>query len=219
MSSETERRRAAAKRAKEYRRRKKAKRLLGLAADDLTPADEDAIARMVVPGNKLALTHGARDPERVAALAQQIMRALLDDPGTEDYLRKPMMRHEVIAWAHAEAQVHLMRAWLDSEGISSAMTELTTTTETETGDGEGTVRRQSASRKVSSLMSELHKAEVRAANRRIQLGMTPLARGRLGKDLASTQFDLARFFAEIDAKEQADRAAKTQGEPAGEQTS
>ena len=123
------------------------------------------------------------------------------DGGADDYLRKPVMRHEVLAWAWAEAQVTLMRAWMDADSISTAMTELTTTEETEADEGRGTVRRVSASRKVSSLMSELHKAEVRAANRRKELGLTPLARARLGKDIASSQFDLARYFAELDAAE------------------
>ena len=93
------------------------------------------------------------------------------------------------------------------------MTELTTTDETEADAGRGTVRRQSASRKVSSLMSVLHQAEVRAANRRKELGLTPLARARLGKDIAASQFDLARYFAELDAAEK-DAAQDTPGQTA-----
>jgi hypothetical protein len=193
-----QRRRNAAKRSAKYRERKRAKAVLGMLESQSTEAIESA---RIIDGNKLQLTHGARDPERVGQVAEQLMTALLEDPGTEDYLRKPVMRYEVLAWAQAEAQAHLMRAWLDSEGISAAMTELTTVDETETATKGGTVRRQSASRKISSVMSELHKVETRAANRRIQLGITPLSRGRLGKDMASTQFDLARFFAEMDAAE------------------
>lgn len=187
-----------AERARAYRQRQKARRILGIVG-----GEEQAIieARRIVPGNKLSLTHGARDPERVSPLAEEFMNNLLSDPETDDYLRKPVMRHEVLAWAWAEAQVTLMRAWMDADSISTAMTELTTSEETEADEGRGTVRRVSASRKVSSLMSELHKAEVRAANRRKELGLTPLARARLGKDIASSQFDLARYFAELDAAE------------------
>jgi hypothetical protein len=198
-----------AERARAYRKRLKAKRILGIVGGEETAVIE---ARKLVPGNKLSLTHGASDPERVAPLAEQFMTMLLEDPDTDDYLRKPVMRHEVLAWAWAEAQVTLMRAWLDSDGITSAMTELTTTDETEADSGGGTVRRQSASRKVSSLMSVLHQAEVRAANRRKELGLTPLARARLGKDIASSQFDLARYFAELDAAESKDAAKDTPGQ-------
>ena len=208
-----EKRKGDAERARAYRKRKKAKRILGIVGDENTALIE---ARKILPGNKLRLTHGARDPERVAPLAEQIMTALLEDPDTDDYLRKPVMRHEVLAWAWAEAQVGLMRAWLDSDGIAAAMTELTTTEETEADEGRATVRRVSASRKVSSLMSELHKAEVRAANRRQQLGLTPLARARLGKDIASSQFDLARYFAELDAAEKT--APPDQGPPGRQDT-
>lgn len=209
-----ERRRNAAKRARDYRRRKKAKQVLGLGEDDATPAGEIAASRTITPGNKLQLTHGAKDPERVGALAEQIMRALLDAPDCRPDLKRPDMYWEVWAWAQAEAQAHLMRVWLDSEGISAAMTELTTTTEVETGDGEGTVRRQSASRKIASLMSELHKVEVRAANRRQQLGLTPLALTRLGKDLAATQVDMARFMSEVtEQDEKRARQAKEQKGP------
>lgn len=187
-----------AERARAYRKRQKAKRILGIVGGEEVAVLE---ARKIVPGNKLRLTHGASDPERVGPLAEQFMTSLLEDPDTDDYLRKPVMRHEVLAWAWAEAQVTLMRAWMDADSISTAMTELTTTEETEADEGRGTVRRVSASRKVSSLMSELHKAEVRAANRRKELGLTPLARARLGKDIANAQFDLARYFAELDAAE------------------
>jgi hypothetical protein len=195
-------RRRAAERARAYRKRQKAKRILGIAGGEEAAVIE---ARKLLPGNKVRLTHGARDPEKVAPIAEQFMTALLEDPETDDYLRKPVMRHEVLAWAWAEAQVTLMRAWLDSDGISAAMTELTTSEETEADSGGGTIRRVSASRKVSSLMSELHKAEVRAANRRKELGLTPLSRARLGKDIASSTFDLAKYFAEMDAAEKKSR--------------
>ena len=204
-----ERKRNDAKRAREYRRREKAKRVLGLGEDDTTPADEVIASRQIVAGNKLRLTHGARDPERVGPLAEQVMAALLNSPTCRGDLKKPEMYWAVAAWAQAEAQVHLMRVWLDSEGITAAFTELTTTSETETGIGEGTVHRQSASRKVASLMSELHKAEVRANNCRIQLGLTPLALMRLGKDATSAQWDLARMFGEFaDQDEKRARKAK-----------
>jgi hypothetical protein len=198
-----------AERARAYRKRQKAKRVLGIVGGEEVAVLE---ARKLVPGNKLRLTHGASDPERVAPLAEQFMTNLLEDPETDDYLRKPVMRHEVLAWAWAEAQVTLMRAWMDADGIASAMTELTTVDETEADEGRGTVRRKSASRKVSSLMSVLHQAEVRAANRRKELGLTPLARARLGKDIANAQFDLARYFAELDATEGKD-APKDQDAP------
>lgn len=193
-----------AERAANYRARKKAKELLGLADDAPIPTVQ---AQRIVRGNKLQLKHGAKDPERVGEIAAVLMEALLNDPSTDDYLRQPRMRYEVLAWAHAEAQARLMRDWLDASGLSAAMTETVLTTEEETPLGGGRLARKASSRKAASLMSELHKAETRAANRRIQLGLTPLARARLGKDIASSQFDLARFWAEQDA---ADKAAKQQ---------
>lgn len=196
-----QRRASNAERAANYRQRKKAKEILGLAEDAPIATTQ---ARRIVAGNKLSLHHGAKSPERVGEIAAALMEALLNDPTTDDYLRQPIMGHEVLAWAHAEAQARLMRDWLDASGLSAAMTETVMTTENETPVSGG-VHRKATSRKAASLMSELHKAETRAANRRQQLGLTPMSRARLGKDIASSQFDLARFWAEQDA---ADKTAR-----------
>ena len=198
-----------AERQQAHRARKRAREILGLGPE----AQIDSVqARRIVAGNKLQLTHGAKDPERVGEIAGALMEALLNDPATDDYLRQPVMAYEVLAWAHAEAQARLMRDWLDASGLSAAMTETVLSTEEETPLGGGRLSRKATSRKAASLMSELHKAEVRAANRRIQLGLTPMSRARLGKDIASSQFDLARFWAEQDA---ADKAAKEQAGETG----
>ena len=194
-----------AERAAAYRQRKKAKEILGLEPDAEIATTQ---ARRIVAGNKIQLTHGAKDPEKVGEIAGALMEALLNDPTTDDYLRQPIMAHEVLAWAHAEAQARLMRDWLDASGLSAAMTETVLSAEEETPLGGGRLSRKATSRKAASLMSELHKAE----NRRIQLGLTPMSRARLGKDIASSQFDLARFWAEQDA---ADKAAKEQAGETG----
>ena len=198
-----------AERQQAHRARKRAREILGLGPE----AQIDSVqARRIVAGNKLQLTHGAKDPERVGEIAGALMEALLNDPATDDYLRQPVMAYEVLAWAHAEAQARLMRDWLDASGLSAAMTETVLSAEEETPLGGGRLSRKATSRKAASLMSELHKAETRAANRRIQLGLTPMSRARLGKDIASGQFDLARFWAEQDA---ADKAAKEQAGETG----
>ena len=141
------------------------------------------------------------------------MNALLEDPETNDYLRKPVMHHEVLAWAWAEAQVSLMRAWLDSEGISAAMTEITTTEETEADSGGGTIRRITASRKVSSL--DVRNAQSRSPGREQrpkQLGLTPLSRARLGKDIASSHVRPGQILRRN--RRRREKAARRTGRPA-----
>lgn len=113
-------------------------------------------------GNGAALTHGAYSAGTVAPIADKLVAELTD---LAPWAARPVFAAAVHAWAWAEAQAHLLRAWLDQVGPL---------------DDEGEVR---------GFMEELHRAESRAASRRAELGLNPKAWAALVRDMAQAGGD------------------------------
>ena len=111
------------------------------------------------------------------------------------YLRE--YPHSVQGWARAEAIVLLMSEWLAQMDVEAALTE-GTEEESEETVKRGRVKRMTRGRRVASVADQLHKHETRAMQLRARLGLDPLSRARLGKDVASQRLDLARLWAEED---------------------
>jgi hypothetical protein len=153
----------------------------------------------------MSATHGARSPRRVGEMAAAITAELLGDPGTPDYLRDRTWQYAIAGWAEAEAIVRLLRIYVAEHDLMDAMTEYITEEEDTVMRGPKT-KRLTTGRRVHSVIDQLHKAEMRAMTARSKLGLDPLARARLGKDIASQNFDLARYLAEFNAKKELDSA-------------
>ncbi len=83
----------------------------------------------------------------------------------------------VQAWARAEARVRLLAAFLDEHGAL---------------DAEGKPR---------PALEALYRHERLALDQRSRLGLDPLARARLGRDVAASRLDLARLWADEPAPE------------------
>lgn len=115
------------------------------------------------PGHELSTRHGAYAPRKVDPLARELVDRLLDDPEVT-YLKSPAFRPAVWAWARAEAQVQLLTEYLEERGKGGV------------GD--------LANERVLSAYLLLHRAESRADRSRARLGLDPLSRSRLGKDIA-----------------------------------
>lgn len=148
------------------------------------------------PGNEVATRHGANSERHVGPLAEQIAAALLNHPETPQYVREPSYAAVVRAWSRAEAVVELLWRWLGQHDLDAALTDLTEADEDATFD-KGSSTKHTTSRHVESVLTQLHRHEVRAMNLRSQLGLDPLSRARLGKDVAAQRVDLARLFAEL----------------------
>lgn len=139
----------------------------------------------VQPGNTLAVTHGAFSQRMVAPVAQALADAVLADP-TIAYLQQPSYRPALLAWAAAEARVIIIEQWVDGMPIESAA-------ESERGQ--------------TSPLELLRKWEATASTHRARLGLDPLSRARLGRDVAAAQVDVvaaltrARADAEAIAKD------------------
>lgn len=137
------------------------------------------------PGHELSVQHGAFSPRKVDPLATELVQRLLGDDAL-GYLKAGAYRPALWAWARAEARVQLLEEYIgDQVGDLS--------------DG-----------RVQSAYSYLVKFQGRAESGRKQLGLDPLSRARLGKDVAQGQAaDAATALTK--AREQAERRAQTEG--------
>lgn len=118
------------------------------------------------PGNEVAVKHGAWSPRRVDPLATEMVATVAD----ATWLR-PADRPALWSWARCEARIQLVVEWLEAKGDLS-------------DDGEV--------RPAADLLTRL---EAQASGLRARLGLDPLSRARLGRDVAAQQVDLARLWA------------------------
>lgn len=136
------------------------------------------------PGNEMAVKHGAFSPRRVDPLAADLIERMLADAGapgsTTGYLLEASFQPALWSWARAEARCQLVSEWLWDNG----------------GDIEpnGEVRKAA---------EYLRRWEAQALKHREQLGLSPLARARMGRDVAAGRVDMARVMAELEAEESA----------------
>lgn len=119
-------------------------------------------------GNRIAERHGAYSPRRVDPLAAE----LVEQVGSELEWLRPCDRPALWAWARTEARVQLVSDWLVERG--------------------GDIADDGAVRPAADLLTRL---ESRAESLRARLGIDPLSRARLGRDVAASRLDLARLWA------------------------
>jgi hypothetical protein len=134
-------------------------------------------------------------------MAEQIAAELLTSPKCPDYLRgDPTFAAAVMGWATAEAECRRLRARRDEldelEGPDASLIEETRSTEAEDRDAPGVMARESLVRQRESLARALHRAETRARSLRNDLGLSPVARVKLGKGLNAPPFDLAAYWSQ-----------------------
>lgn len=147
-------------------------------------------------GNTLAETHGARSERRVGPLARAIeveARAGSNWPG---YLGDPVYSAAVTAWARAEAVCELLWRWLEEQDPADLLVESRSEESEETRE-RGRSRRVSTSRRVASVLDQLNTWQARASNHRQRLGLDPLSRARLGKDVTAAQVDIATLLSDL----------------------
>ena len=135
------------------------------------------------PGHQVSLKHGAWSPRVVDPLAEELVATVA---ATVDWWR-PCDRPAIWAWARAEVRCQLLVEWLAGKG--------------------GDVNDDGTMRPAAEALTRL---EATAGTLRARLGLDPLSRARLGRDVAGTQVDLARLWAteDRDATDD-DRAAET----------
>jgi hypothetical protein len=147
-----------------------------------------------------SVVHGGETPRLLLPLAERIIAELLADEATPSYLQGSTYRAAIAGWARAEAAVRLLSEHVDRLSVEAALAETTDTVEDERRPAMGRVRRVSKSQRYQSAWDSLLRAEKHAAALRTRLGLDPVARGRLGRDLREG-FDLAAYLAERNVEE------------------
>lgn len=146
----------------------------------------------------------------MGAVAEAFRSRLMAAESTPPYLHDPSYEDAIMAYCRACAIVKLLWDWADKQGIDVLMADETDETEdeerayTKASDDAGSKRRttrRTRSRHVSSVLEQIHKHENRAIKLRNALGLDPLARARLGRDVAAQKFDLAQAIAELSKQE------------------
>lgn len=136
--------------------------------------------------NTAAQRHGAYSPRKVDPLAVEILEAVRRHVTWWHPADEP----SIWAWVRLEARVQLLTEYLAERG--------------------GDVDDQGSVRPAADLLTKL---EVRAESMRSRLGLDPLSRARLGRDVAAQSLDLARFWASQQAEDAA-KEARTPSEAA-----
>ena len=135
----------------------------------------------------MTVQHGAHSPAKVGPLAVEIEQQARASSAWPAYLDDPAYGAAVAAWARAEAVVQLLwrlpgRA---GPGRRAGRARPRRTSEETRKRGEPT-RKVTTTQRTRSALDAWHRAEVAAANHRKQLGLDPLSRAKLGKDVAVT---------------------------------
>lgn len=151
-------------------------------------------------GNLAAVRHGAFSKQLTGPLAEAIAAEQLARDDCPSYLRDPSYAAAVMAWAYAEAEVRKLRERRDqldelAGSMDASLTEVTTTEETETRLAPGALTRTGVVRQREALANALHRSEGRARMLRNDLGLSPLSRARLGRDVLGARADLALIWA------------------------
>jgi hypothetical protein len=130
-------------------------------------------------GHELSMRHGAWSPRKVEPLAGEHAERLLAQASAPQspvaYLADPTYRPTVWAWARTEARIQLLSEWLIDRGSEVD----------DKGEAVG----------AANLLNQL---ESRAESLRARLGLDPLSRARLGRDVAAAQVDVAALMAQLD---------------------
>jgi hypothetical protein len=114
------------------------------------------------PGNLAALKHGARSPRILAPIAEQLGAGLAQ---VAPWTSAASFQGTVASWSWAEAQAVVLRAWLDEHALV---------------DDDGQPR---------PAAGMLERVEGRLAGLRGQLGLAPLALGKLLATLSQVDGD------------------------------
>jgi hypothetical protein len=130
------------------------------------------LGRKFESGHDLTLKHGAYSLRKIGPIADRLVASLLADESVA-YLRVPAYLPALQAWSRAEARVRLLTAWLEDHGGLGVSEE---------GD-------------LSPVLSALQVWESRAEKARTRLGLDPMSRMVMARDLAmaKTSHDLDKL--------------------------
>lgn len=141
------------------------------------------------PGHEQSITHGATSERRLGPLAAEIESAARSSPQWPDYLNRQEFAAAVRSWARAEAVAELLWTWLAAlDGDVPSMLAEVAEEDSREDRHRGGSRRLTRSRRVSSVLVQLDRAQARAATLRRAIGLDPSGQAKIVKDLSAARF-------------------------------
>jgi hypothetical protein len=181
-------------RSRRHRARKKERAGSGVSGDGAWSPAFRGQRPPFAPGNQFAVVSGYTSPARILPLAGQVRERLLDSSDCPPWLSDESYQPLLDAWAFATGQAMLLRQYVSDHPLEQAMTETSAAEESERSSG-GDTKRVSQARRTMAANDALHRCEQRVLHLSVQLGLTPLARGKV--KAAAPRFDMALVMAEI----------------------
>lgn len=133
-------------------------------------APGNTLGQRFAPGHEVTLRHGAYSPRCIDDRAQEVAEQLLADDGVA-FLREPAYRAALWRYAQRQARADLLHAFLLEHGE----------------DCQGC-------RKCEGLEKRWREFDTAADKASQRLGLDPLSRARLGRDVAAATVDAASFL-------------------------
>lgn len=164
-------------------------------------------------GHEVNRRHGAhRSSRNVAQRTTSILEAEREKESWPAYLEDPSMALTLRSWARAVAITEVLEEYLAGKDIGDALSDIITTDETgrtyTDSRGDERTKRKVKTRREASVLEMLRKWESVASNLSHRLGLDPLGRARLGKDVSqTTNADLAKYWQSEDPVPANDPAA------------
>jgi hypothetical protein len=155
------------------------------------------------PGHMLSVKSGIYSARLLTPRAEEILLRERAKPTWPAYLEEPVYERAVRAWARAEAMLELYTEYVEQQTAEAMSTEFGEAEEDITGDGEkgGSSTRRSRTRKTGPSLELWRKLDAAASMHRTKLGLDPMSRARLGRDVASSQADMAQVMAQLAREE------------------
>lgn len=202
--------------AERQRRHRARKREQAAAADSEAPAAEVAAPagsspargyswEPFRPGHMLSVKSGIYSERFLTPRAEEILLRERAKPTWPAYLEEPVYERAVRAWSRSEAMLELYTEYVEQQTAEAMSTEFGEAEEDITGDGTkgggGNSTRRSRTRKTGPSLEMWRKLDASASMHRTKLGLDPLSRARLGRDVAASQADMAQIMAQLDRDE------------------
>lgn len=150
--------------------------------------------RSFEPGNTVPVTYGAYTPAVVAPRAETLLAEYLADPEFPDYAKTRMSRDLLLRLCQVRVRIALWWEAVEDAGVSAG-DEVTTVSETVSGGGEqGPMKRRGRTVKSTPAEETLRRWVAQEKDLCKELGLTPVARARMGRDVAQATQSLADLW-------------------------
>lgn len=152
-------------------------------------------AQPAKPGDKIALQHGAYSSDVVQPLVEARLTAWLADKDFPEYAKALPQRFTLRSLARVEVRLDLLYARVEEMELDESLSELQETHETVRGGGDnGPLKRNAKQTKRRDLDDAIRRWETLRLNISKELGLTPMAQTKMGRNVAATTVDLAQLI-------------------------